>query len=582
MSTIPLDIIQILDELRNNSLYVHNADFKELSFNIPEFKTRPVYLVETLATINALVKKGTMLLYGGHGGGKTTLSKYLGQIFHGKTITEIEQSILRGHPQLTEEKILGSLNFKQMLDPSLIPENGNIEVKWNSFIKSPWKIIDEINRLSPYAQNILLSLLAEGVVKYHDQSFQVGNFTVFATMNPPDEGNYELPIPFMDRFALALPITMPDYASMQTIGKKDKLSIKESFPFSLKENIIYDIQDEISELKYELEAEEFIDNIIADYRLCDRTQKEANESQTVDNGLCTYGIECRYYKPFLVCNKIVNPLSVRVKEDLYRYGRAIAWYLGYERVTSTHIKAIAPYLIWHRSKLSRKYINENNKEYIDNNIFIVNPELEGTKKIIDLIHNRFTKRYPEFIIKYKKALNAELQILELEKLISDSMSVEDDLLIKKEIYPGLIKLHEIYDLIKEHTSKIENVESVKELLQIKNDLKRAYNIQNRQILSERIDRLIAIKKIQGFEIEKYIVSDSKTISDGKIKERLMDEYGHSLEFELHKEATLSKNSEEFVLTVKPTRSGLGFKLLFKYQGPQNEITNELFKFGTKQ
>jgi len=143
----PIEIIQILDELRNNSLYVHNERFKELAFNIQEFRERPVYLVETLATINALVKKGTMLLYGGHGGGKTTLSKYLGQIFHGKTISEIEQSILRGHPQLTEEKILGTLNFKQMLDPSLIPDNGNIEVKWNNFIKSPWKIIDEINRL---------------------------------------------------------------------------------------------------------------------------------------------------------------------------------------------------------------------------------------------------------------------------------------------------------------------------------------------------------------------------------------------------------------------------------------------------
>ncbi len=47
-----------------------------------------------------------MLLYGGHGGGKTTLSKYLGQMFLNKTNNEIEQAILRGHPQLTEEKYL--------------------------------------------------------------------------------------------------------------------------------------------------------------------------------------------------------------------------------------------------------------------------------------------------------------------------------------------------------------------------------------------------------------------------------------------------------------------------------------------
>ena len=115
-------------------------------------------------------------------------------------------------------------------------KDGNIEVQWNDFVKSQWKIIDEVNRLSHYAQNILLSLLAEGVVKYQNQSYPIGNFTVFATMNPPDEGNVVLPMPFMDRFALALPITMPDYLSMQTIGKKDKLNNKSTFDFRLKNN----------------------------------------------------------------------------------------------------------------------------------------------------------------------------------------------------------------------------------------------------------------------------------------------------------------------------------------------------------
>ena len=45
-----------------------------------------------------------MMLYGGHGGGKTTLSKYLGQLFCHLTKEKIEDCILRGHPQLTEEK----------------------------------------------------------------------------------------------------------------------------------------------------------------------------------------------------------------------------------------------------------------------------------------------------------------------------------------------------------------------------------------------------------------------------------------------------------------------------------------------
>ena len=43
------------------------------------------------------------MLYGGHGGGKTTLAKYLGQIFCHLSKDKIEDCILRGHPQLTEE-----------------------------------------------------------------------------------------------------------------------------------------------------------------------------------------------------------------------------------------------------------------------------------------------------------------------------------------------------------------------------------------------------------------------------------------------------------------------------------------------
>ncbi len=97
--------------------------------------------------------------------------------------------------------------------------NGKLDVVWNEFVTSDWKIIDEINRLSPYAQNILLSLLAEGSVKYHDQSKIVPPFTLYATLNPKDNANEELAVSIRVRFAIELPITMPDYESFSTIRK---------------------------------------------------------------------------------------------------------------------------------------------------------------------------------------------------------------------------------------------------------------------------------------------------------------------------------------------------------------------------
>jgi MoxR-like ATPase len=581
MAIKALEIIDLLDELRNNNLYVHNDELTGVSFISKDLKDRSIYLVETLATINVLVKKGTMMLYGGHGGGKTTLSKYLGQIFLGKTSDEIEQAILRGHPQLTEEKILGSLNLEQLLGHRKI-KDGNVEVKWNDFVKSQWKIIDEVNRLSHYAQNILLSLLAEGVVKYQNQSYSVGNFTVFATMNPPDKGNVELPMPFMDRFALALPITMPDYLSMQTIGKDDKL--KNRLPPQLNYNLD-SIQDIIQDkIEYEPEAEEFINNIIADYRLCVRLTKEASEDLTVDNGLCTNGGECRYFVEGQICHKTRNPLSVRVKEDLFRYGRAFAWLLGYDKVTSKHIKTIAPYLIWHRSNLSKKFLKENIKSNFQDKVFSVNSELEGTKTIINQIHSRFEKRYLNFIKPFNNALKGKLERSDLEKLIKTSNELkESDLLIgSKEFLGELQNLEEYYDKMQAYQKDIDDADDIIKLNTISLKLKREYKIRNRQLLANIIEtkiRRLKTEKYLQVKIEIKIEDGTKILESDVLKPLFSPVYGDDLNFNLSigKLIALSKSSDEFILETKPTR----VKLFCFYQGPENSIKKELFKIGTE-
>ena len=559
-------IIDILDDIRNHNLYVHNDILEFAEFDSDEFSDRPVYLVETLATINSIVKNGAMLLYGGHGGGKTTLSKYLGQVFLNKSEYQIEKAILRGHQQLTEEKMLGTLNFKQILSPDLIPEDGEIDVKWNEFVKSEWKIIDEINRLTPYAQNILLSLLAEGVVKYQNQSYPIGDFTVFATMNPPDEGNEILPPPFMDRFALALPITMPDHSTLQTIGKTDD-SQKNDFSFSLGGVALNEIKDEVSKLKYDPEAEEFINTIVSEYRLCDRIVKEASDSITVDKGLCTNGSECRYLTTELPCSKIEHPLSVRVKQDLYKYGKALAWFLGYDTVKVIHINALAPYMIWHRSKLSERYIRNNLKEYFNNNKFSVNANLDGTKEIVSLIFNKFEHRMKNFLIDYKKAMNADLHIDELEQLIDKCSGYDEDLMIIKEIHPELVKLKKVYTKVIDYKKAIKEAYDPRVLMDLHGKLKREYSIQIRQQLSKEIETKIRKNKITKFDKQRFkiVISDIIDLKSVKIEIKGLKDF---------KKEPLSSLITEYDLTVMKIDN----ILYFEYQGPENtQLLNELKK-----
>ncbi len=213
---------KIINLIQANQLFVH---YKELSIKyLPEkskkISTKILPEILSLCVLNEIVPNSAMLLVGGHGGGKTTLVKLLGRMFTARSLREIENSIIRGHPQLTEEKLIGTLKLGKLM------KDGEEEVVWRQFVTSFWKIIDEVNRLTPYAQDILLSLLAEGTVKYYDSIITINKFCLFGTINPNDVGTFELSQPFLDRFGISVPIAMPASHDLQLIlaGKDEKFS----------------------------------------------------------------------------------------------------------------------------------------------------------------------------------------------------------------------------------------------------------------------------------------------------------------------------------------------------------------------
>lgn len=569
-----IDIVRSLDRLRNDSLYVHNDELPGASFYSDRLKGRKVYLVETLAVINALVERGTMMLFGGHGGGKTTLAKYLGQIFCHLTKDKIEDCILRGHPQLTEEKILGSLDFAQITNNKPLNKYGKIDVVWNSFVDSKWKIIDEINRLSPYAQNILLSLLAEGTVKYQDESRIIPPFTLYATLNPKDNANEELSLPFKDRFALALPITMPDYDSFSTIGKRDKNSrdkLEEYLP-----NIdLSEVQKNIKSISYTSEAELFINYIIASYRLCMRASKESNDTLSVDKNLCE---NCRMKGEEKVCNKIKQPLSVRVKEDLYRYGKALAWFLGAPQVTTEHIMTLAPYMIWHRTVLSKKFTlslteawkDESSKKHL--NDFITNIDLNGTRTLIQLIKKEFDG-VKHLLEKFEEVKTGKLSQTEFDAFLSEaSSSTYNSLILNAEILPVLKEKYlPVYGRIIDYNKKIDSCSDKDELKSLKEDMAFTYDIPNRQYLSAKIDiRLKGMKMRKSkFTLSKEnVIANAKILSSIRVLAPNFEELG------------LLKNNDYQILDITKDECTLSVRFArdlynFVYEGDEND---EIFQY----
>lgn len=571
-----LKVIQALDKLRAYNLYVHNDIFDTLEFEIDKLQSRKVYLVETLATLNALVDNGTMLLYGGHGGGKTTLSKYLGQIFYQLTVDQIEDCMLRGHPQLTEEKILGSLDISQLTGRRDLTSGRNIDVIWNKFVDSPWKIIDEINRLTPYAQNILLSLLAEGSVKYHNSAKVLPAFTLFATMNPKDEGNVNLSLPFLDRFALALPITMPDYESLLTIGKRSKRFKSDSLSNYLPNFNLAEYQEVVRNMPVADEAEFYINLIISEFRLCERVVKEATDTETVDGTLCK---GCHYEDAVgKVCNKVVNPLSVRVKEDLFRYSKAFAWFLGAKKVSFKHVEVLAPYLIWHRSNISRKYKKQlQEKKFAAMNLSI-NVNLEACKDIVSLISNDFIYlRDVQF--KYNKLKRGELSEAEFEEFkttINDPN--QNHLLIKMEIRRVLNNEYApVYTSILEINNRINGVNQVEALKALKDEVLFNYELPNRQFLVDEIDR--KINKVNAEQYRSVICEihfegfyEKLIAANNELTKRVNITFHNDFVPGLMKPYILFSAADDG-FDLKMTKSPS--KLKFEYKGPKE---NEIFTY----
>lgn len=575
-----IQLVRALDKIRLGNLYVHNDELPDVNFTTPSLKSRKVYLVETLAVINALVDRGTMLLYGGHGGGKTTLAKYLGQVFYKLSKDEIDDCILRGHPQLTEEKILGSLDIAQLTRAKELNANKKVDVIWNDFVDSPWKIIDELNRLSPYAQNILLSLLAESSVKYHNESKRLPNFSLYATMNPKDEGNFVMSLPFLDRFALALPITMPDYESLSTIGKKDKSSKQDDLANYLNAFDLKIAQEEVRDIRYSEEAELFINVIISSYRLCDRISKESNDSITVEKGLCN---GCHFNAPEKVCNKVIHPLSVRVKEDLYRYGKALAWYLGDAEVQPNHIKVLAPYMIWHRSSLSKSFKNELKEGRFESGIFSLNIELDSTKELIEKISFEFEGLLP-LLKKFEKVKKGKLLLDEFQEFVNKIKQSNNNFLITiKEIVPILEQEYvPVYNEIIGYNKKIEATQNLEDLGKLKQELSDRYDIPNRQFLADLIEKERRKIGSQSFSEIKFKISFDNFIEFVSkecfdlyklVNSRFTSDFNPSI----RRVEVLSDISEsEFNLTMEKVSEGGGiYSLRFLFRGNHD---NPIYNF----
>ena len=485
--TLRKKVWKIINLIQANQLFVHSKELTIKHFDEKSKKVKTQVLPEilSLCVLNALVPNSAILLIGGHGGGKTSICKLLGRMFTANSLNEIENSIIRGHPQLTEEKLIGTLKLGKLM------KEGKEEVVWRQFVTNFWKIIDEVNRLTPYAQDILLSLLAEGTVKYYDTITTINKYCLFATINPHDVGTFELSKPFLDRFGISVPITMPASHDLQLIltGKDEKYSGYDELiqvPKILTIDDLMEVWYYVNRMPFSSDVNNYIHAIIREFTLCARVDKGNTEDLKPSTGLCS---GCHFNTVQNICNKIDSILSVRVAKDLLRYSKAVAWLLNLPIVDINVVNTIASYVISHRTEYVKRELDKS--PYYGN-------KYEFSKNILNLIKKRYKKREICYQIteRFREGNPKENDLTELKKFEKNDLIVKYDLIsfvksVDNKIYPPLAQ----------QISEAAKKGDITKLAEIRNQLMENIEFPNRGDLIEWCNRELYKQTVTDYIIK---------------------------------------------------------------------------------
>ena len=129
---------------------------ERLYFNRPDLSVQGESANATLllSLLTALIG-GKALIIGEPGLGKTTAAEYICSLLYCLPLGVIWSGEVSGHPEQTEEKIVGRPNLGKL-------NQGEEVVVWSTFARLPVKIVDEINRLPETKQSLILDGLERG------------------------------------------------------------------------------------------------------------------------------------------------------------------------------------------------------------------------------------------------------------------------------------------------------------------------------------------------------------------------------------------------------------------------------------
>ncbi len=374
---------------------------------------------------NACLRNKAILLYGGMGANKTTLVNLLGASFTDQSFDDVENLMISGHPEQTEEKIVGFIDPRQW---SSSPSSA-MEILWTPWAKSRWKVINEINRFPSGKQNLFFEILQKRKIGYAGRVIEPGSTCYFATMNPDYSSTYPLDEALLDRISACVPAAQPDFLAGLSLSERDRevWELAKDLPRFTKAE--FDAFPEcIAKVKLDTRVELAIISLLKDFTLCERApgfDKTQLSGAKPSKGLCA---GCHYFNnPELCCWQVDEGLSDRVRQDLRDYTKAMAFLTDKEGDIEV-LRAVAPYIIWHRLTPLRSMLERSP--------YYGAGKLAYISELVERSINRTMNERGEMNMIFSGAVDGEIPVKEAIKRLSEY----DDPIARLDYLPALEKM----------------------------------------------------------------------------------------------------------------------------------------------
>lgn len=365
------------------SIYRFISD--HLYFNRPDIEIKgETYNSVVLFSLLTGLLKGKELIIGEPGLGKTTSAEFVCSLIYQYPLGVIWGSEVSGHPEQTEEKIVGRPDLGKL-------NRGEEDVVWTNFSQIPVKIVDEINRLPETKQSMILDGVDRGNWEYLNEMIINDEYCLFATANYQDGGTNTIIAPLIDRFDVLVESRYPGPNLSFLIGKsRGKENVLRHPRYEkdiyriLKSKTAYDkklpkleevcdafgqylqettgvkplrredrdrIRTEMEGLELDLDASAFTRMVLAELSFCDRY----GQKRIVEN--CEEGC---HYTGYL-CRQIKNCASNRLPASIKLFAQGLAWLFGDSEIDIEHVKAVMPFTFSHRIQWKDEIISQKER-----------------------------------------------------------------------------------------------------------------------------------------------------------------------------------------------------------------------------